>query len=64
MILEHVPLISIQNSAVIAGLDPAIHPLKRNDSEEDEPPELGFTRVRTIQVRKSDKSDLRGQARG
>jgi hypothetical protein len=28
--LEHVPLIPIQNSAVIAGLDPAIHPLKRN----------------------------------
>jgi hypothetical protein len=28
--VEHIPLISIQNSAVIAGLDPAIHPLKRN----------------------------------
>jgi hypothetical protein len=28
--LEHIPLISIQNSAVIAGLDPAIHHRREN----------------------------------
>jgi hypothetical protein len=43
--------------------DPAIHHL-RKIFEDDGPPELGFTRVRAFLVRKSDKSDLRGQARG
>jgi len=47
------------NAFVIAGLDPAIDRFR----EEDGPSELGFTRVRTF-MRKSDKSDLRGQARG
>jgi hypothetical protein len=54
-----------QQWAVIAGLDPAIHPLREKSSyEEDGPREIGFTRFRAFEVRKSDKTDLRGQARG
>jgi hypothetical protein len=53
-----------QREVVIAGLDPAIHlPHEKKSRKEDGPREIGFTRFRTFEVRKSDKSDLRGQAR-
>jgi hypothetical protein len=43
--------------------DPAIHRIREKPFF-DGPPEIGFTRFRTFQVCKSDKSDLHGQARG
>jgi hypothetical protein len=50
---------------VIAGLDPAIHLLRdKLVAKWMDHPKSGFTRFRATQVRKSDKSDLRGQARG
>ena len=51
-------------SSVIAGLDPAIHLLCKMLLRSGWTAELGFTRVRISLMRKSDKSDLRGQARG
>src|SRR5262249_38178444 len=48
---------------VIAGLCPG-NPLSQELGPEGFTAEIGFTRFRTPQVRKSDKSDLRGQARG
>jgi hypothetical protein len=49
------------NEPIIAGFH---HPRKMSSCEGDGPPNSGFTRVRISLMRKSDKSDLRGQARG
>jgi hypothetical protein len=49
---------------VIAGLDPAIHHFRKNICDEDGHPKSGLPDFGHSKVRKSDKSDLRGQARG